>query len=93
MSEVFILMKILYKNRLDCDVPWPLYLERRQNLLLYLNRNISSLPSPPSLSALQINLVLEVQTQFFPHSLPITTTTNITGQIIHSAAPVQLDQS
>lgn len=93
MSEVCILMTILYKNRLDCDVLRPLYLQCRQHLLLYLNRNTSSLPSTPNLSALQIILGLEVQTQFFLHSLSITTTTNITGQITHSAAPVQQDQS
>lgn len=93
MSEVCILMTILYKNILDCDVPRPLYLECRQHLLLQINRNTSSLPSSPNLPALQIILGLEVQTQFFLHSLSITTTTNITGQITHSAAPVQQDQS
>lgn len=74
MSEVCILIKILFKNRADCDVPRPLYLECRQHLLLYLNRNTSSLPSPPNLLALQINLGLEAQTQFFLYSLSITTT-------------------
>lgn len=87
------LNEIIYKIRLGCDIPWPLYLECRQHLLLYLNRNTSSLPSPLNLSALYIILGLEVQTQFFLHRLSITTTTTITGQIVHSDAPVQLDQS
>lgn len=93
MSEVCILMKILFKNRKDCDVLRPLYLDCRQHLLLYLNRNTSSLPSPPNLSALQTILGLEVQTQFFLYSLSITTTTSITDQVIHSSAHVQLNQS
>lgn len=86
-------MKILYKNRQDCDVPRPLYLECRQHLLLYPNRNTSSLPSPLNLSALQIILGLEVQTPVFLHNLSITTNTTTTGQIIHWDAPVQLEQS
>lgn len=46
-----------------------------------------------TLSALQIILGLEVQTQFFFYSLSITTDTSITDQVIHSGAHVQFNQS
>lgn len=76
------------------DVLYPLYLEYRQTFHLYLNRKISSL-SPPPISALQIFLELDIQTQLFPRRLLDRTTNNntITGQIIHPVLPVQLDQS
>lgn len=78
-------------KRLNYDFLQHLCLDCRQYLPLYVNRNTSSLPSPPDLPALQIILRLEVQAQCFLHSLSITN--NITAQVIHSTAPVQLDQT